>query len=223
MEKIDRRIAYYMVIDTETANCIDCPLAYDLGIAICDRYGRVYETKSLVIYDVYCREKDLMRTAYYAEKLPKYESALKNGDRKMVTLFTAKRILHDLAKKYNVKAVMAHNTPFDNKALNTTLRYITKSKMRFFLPYGIPLYDTMRMSKDTICKQKTFIRFVDKHNLRTPTGRIPSNANVLYKYISGNPLFEEEHQGLDDVLIEVQIFAKCMAQHKRMRKMAYGK
>lgn len=223
MEKIDRRIAYYMAIDTETANCIDYPLAYDLGIAICDRYGRIYETKSLVIYDVYCGEKDLMRTAYYAEKLPKYENALKSGNRKMVTLFTAKRILHDLAKKYNVKAIMAHNAPFDNKALNTTLRYITKSKMRFFLPYGIPLYDTMRMAKDTICKQKTFIRFVDKHNLRTPTGRIPSNANVLYKYISGNPLFEEEHQGLDDVLIEIQIFAKCMAQHKRMRKMAYGK
>ena len=223
MKKIDRRIAYYMVIDTETANNTDYPLAYDLGIAICDRYGRIYETKSLVIYDVYCGQKDLMKTAYYAKKLPKYEIALKNGDRKMVTLFTAKRIVSDLVKEYKVKAIMAHNAPFDNKALNTTIRYITKSKMRFFLPYDIPLYDTMRMAKDTICKQKTFIRFVDKHDLRTRAGRIPSNANVLYKYISGNPLFEEEHQGLDDVLIEVQIFAKCMAQHKPMRKMAYGK
>lgn len=221
MTKIDKRIAYYMTIDTETANSTEYPLAYDLGLAICDKRGKIYETRSLVIADVYCNERDLMKSAYYAEKLPKYEEALKAGDRKMVSLFTAKRIVHDLCKKYNVKAIMAHNARFDNRALNTTIRYITKSKSRFFLPYGIPLYDTMKMAKDTICKQKTFVRFVDEYNLRTPTGRIPSNANVLYKYISGNPDFEEEHQGLDDVLIEVQIFAKCMAQHKKMRRLAF--
>lgn len=221
MTKIDKRIAYYMTIDTETANSTEYPLAYDLGLAICDKRGKIYETRNLVIADVYCNERDLMKSAYYAEKLPKYEEALKAGDRKMVSLFTAKRIVHDLCKKYNVKAIMAHNARFDNRALNTTIRYITKSKSRFFLPYGIPLYDTMKMAKDTICKQKTFVRFVDEYNLRTPTGRIPSNANVLYKYISGNPDFEEEHQGLDDVLIEVQIFAKCMAQHKKMRRLAF--
>lgn len=221
MTKIDRRITYYMVIDTETANNTDYPLAYDLGIAIIDKRGNVYDTRSLVIADVYCGEKDLMKSAYYAEKLPKYEKALKSGDRKMVSLFTAKTMVKSLCEKYRVKAIMAHNAPFDNRALNTTIRYITKSKMRFFLPFGIPLYDTMRMAKDTICKQKSFVRFVDEHQLRTPTGRIPSNANVLYKYISRNPDFEEEHQGLDDVLIEAQIFAKCMAQHKPMRKLAF--
>lgn len=221
MTKIDKRIAYYMVIDTETANNTDYPLAYDLGLAIVDKRGKVYESRSLVIADVYCYERDLMKTAYYAEKLPKYEEALRSGDRQMVSLFTAKSIVKNLCMKYNVKAIMAHNAPFDNRALNTTVRYVTKSKMRYFLPYGIPLYDTMRMAKDTLCKQKSFVRFVDKYNLRTPTGRIPSNANVLYKYISKNPDFEEEHQGLADVLIETQIFAKCMAQHKRMRKLAF--
>ena len=223
MTKIDRRIAYYMVIDTETANSTDYPLAYDLGLAIIDKRGKVYDSRSFVIADVYCGEKELMKTAYYAEKLPLYEEALKSGERRMVSLFTARNIVKELCEEYRVKAIMAHNTPFDNRALNTTIRYITKSKMRFFLPYGIPLYDTMRMAKDTICKQKNFVRFVDKYGLRTPTGRIPSNANALYKYISKNPDFEEEHQGLADVLIEAQIFAKCMAQHKTMRKMAYGK
>lgn len=221
MTKIDRRISYYMVIDTETANNTDYPLTYDLGLAIVDKRGTVYETRSFVIADIYCNERALMKTAYYAEKLPKYEEALKSGERKMVSLFTAKTIVKELCEKYRVKAIMAHNTPFDNRALNTTIRYVTKSKIRFFLPYGIPLYDTMRMAKDTLCKQKSFVRFVDKYNLRTPTGRIPSNANVLFKYISKNPNFEEEHQGLADALIEAQIFAKCMAQHKSMRKLAF--
>ena len=71
-----------------------------------------------------------MKSAYYAKKLPKYEEALKNGDRKMVTLFTARKIIRDLCKEYNVKAIIAHNSRFDYNALNTSIRYITKSKYR---------------------------------------------------------------------------------------------
>ena len=45
-----------------------------------------------------------------------------------------------------------------------------------------------------------------------------ATAEILYKYISGNNDFEESHTGLEDVLIEKEIFAKCMAQHKKMKK-----
>ena len=37
-------------------------------------------------------------------------------------------------------------------------------------------------------------------------------------YENGNNDFVESHTGLEDVLIEKEIFAKCMAQHKKMRK-----
>ena len=83
--KVDRRIAYYMTIDTETTNGLDCPLAYDLGFAVHDKRGKVYEKASYVIYDVYATEKALMKSAYYANKLPKYEQALKSGERKMIS------------------------------------------------------------------------------------------------------------------------------------------
>jgi hypothetical protein len=77
MTKIDHRKTYYMTIDTETTNTggnnFKDPLAYDLGLAVHDRYGNVYATKSLVIYDIYALEKELMQSAYYADKLPKYE------------------------------------------------------------------------------------------------------------------------------------------------------
>jgi hypothetical protein len=222
MEKIDRRIAYYMVIDTETVNGVkEDPFMYDLGLAICDKRGRIYEERSLVIADIYCNEKELMKSAYYAEKLPKYEKALATGERELVSIFTAKRIVADLCKKYNVKAITAHNACFDERATRQTIRYVTKSKMRYFLPYGIPLYDTMKMAQDTICKQKSYERFVDKNNLRTKSGRIPSNAQALYCYMADDPTFVEEHQGLDDVRIEVQILARCLAQHKKMRRLAY--
>lgn len=221
MEKIDKRRTYYMTIDTETANSLDCPLAYDLGLAIHDKHGNIYETASYVIYDIYAREKDLMKSSYYAEKLPKYETALKSGNRKMISVFTAKKIVKELCDKYNVKAIIAHNARFDYRSLTTTIRYTSKSKYRYFLPYGVPLYDSMKMAEDTICKQKRYIKFCEKNGYLCKNGKVRKTAEILYKYISKDNDFTEEHQGLDDVLIEIAITVKCMAQHKPMRKLAF--
>ena len=222
MAKIDKRIAYYMTIDTETANNTDFPLVYDLGLAIHDKRGKVYETRSLVIADIYCGERELMKTAYYAKKLPKYEIALKSGEREMVSIFTARKIVHELCAKYNVKAIIAHNSRFDYNALNTSIRYITKSKTRYFLPFGIPVYDSLKMARDTIVKQKTYRKFCEKYNYFTSRGQLKATAEILYRYITGQHDFNEEHQGLDDVLIEVAISAKCFAQHKPMRKLLFA-
>lgn len=219
--KIDRRITYYMTIDTETANGLDCPLAYDLGLAIHDKHGNVYETASYVIYDIYAKEKELMKSSYYAEKLPKYEIALKSGERKMISVFTAKKIVKALCDEYNVKAIIAHNARFDYRSLTTTIRYTSKSKYRYFLPYGIPLYDSMKMAEDTICKQKRYIKFCKENGYLCKNGKVRKTAEILYRYITKNNDFTEEHQGLDDVLIEIAITVKCIAQHKPMRKLAF--
>jgi hypothetical protein len=217
----DKRKSYYLTIDTETANSLDDPMMYDLGGAIHDRHGNVEETFSFVIYDVFCADRALFDTAYYAEKRPIYEAQIASGQRKIVSIFTARRYVADLCRKYNVKAIIAHNARFDYRATNCTLRYVTKSKSRYFLPYGIPVWDTLKMAQDTICKQKTYIEWCQMNGYIV-RGRVRATAEVLYKYISGNNDFVEDHTGLEDVLIEKEIFAKCMAQHKKMRKNVWG-
>ena len=219
---MDKRKTYYLTIDTETANGLDDPMMYDLGGCIHDRKGNVEETFSFIIYDVFCADRELFNTAYYAEKRPMYEAQIKAGSRKIVSIYTAKRHIADLCEKYNVKAIIAHNARFDYSSTNKTLRYVTKSKSRYFLPYGIPLWDTMKMAQDTICKQKTYIKFCEENGYVTANGKVRSTAEVLYKYIKGCWDFVEDHTGLEDVLIEKEIFAKCMAQHKPMRKLAFG-
>lgn len=219
--KIDKRISYYMTIDTETTNTINDPMVYDLGLAIHDKRGKIYETASYVIYDIYALESDLMKSAYYADKLPKYEEALAKGQRKMITIFTAKKIIKELCDKYNVKAIIAYNARFDYRSLTKSIRYITKSKIRYFLPYGIEIWDSMKMAQDTICKQKTYVKYCKKNGFICKNGVVKKTAETVYSYISGNPSFTEEHQGLDDVLIEVAITAKCFAQHKTMRRLAF--
>lgn len=219
---MDRRKTYYLTIDTETANTIEDPMMYDLGGAIHDKRGKVEETFSFIIYDVFCADRELFNTAYYAEKRPMYEAQLKLGLRKIVTIFTARQYIHRLCEKYNVKAIIAHNARFDYRSTNYTLRYVTKSASRYFLPYGIPMWDTLKMAQDTICQQKTYKRFCEKNGFLQKNGKVRATAEILYRYISGNTEFVEDHTGLEDVLIEKEIFAKCMAQHKKMRKDVWG-
>ena len=220
--KIDRRKNYYIVFDTETANGLDDPIVYDLGGAVVDKKGNVYETFSFIIYEVFCEMKDLMQSAYYAEKIPMYEKQIANGERKIVKYATAKKHIAKLAKKYNIKAMIAHNARFDYRSTTKTQRYLTKSKYRFFLPYGIELWDTMKMANDTICKQVHYKEFCYNNGYLTKNGRVRKTAEILYRYITGNNDFIESHTGLEDVMIEKEIFIHCLRQHKSMRKKCFA-
>ena len=218
---MDKRKNYYLTIDTETANGFDDPIVYDIGGCIHDKKGNVYETFSFIIYETFYGMKDLMRTAYYAEKIPMYQKQIDEGQRKVVRYLTAKKHIAKLCEKYNVTAIIAHNARFDYRSTTRTQRYITKSKYRYFLPYGIPVWDTLKMAQDTICKQKMYKEFCKREGYVTNNGRVRATAEILHRYLSGNYEFNESHTGLEDVLIEKEIFVQCTRQHKKMRKSAF--
>lgn len=220
--KIDKRKNYYMVFDTETANGLDDPIVYDLGFAVIDKKGKVYETHSLVIRDVFYEMNDLMQSAYYANKLPKYHEEIASGQRKVVSFYEAKRLFKEVCDRYNIKVAVAHNARFDYRSTTKTQRYITKSKYRFFLPYGIELWDTMKMANDTICKQTMYKEWCKANGYMTKNNQVRKTAEILYRYISGKYDFIESHTGLEDVLIEKEIFIHCIRQHKPMRKKCFS-
>lgn len=219
---IDRRKNYYLTIDTETANTLDNPLVFDIGGAIHDKKGYVMETFSFIISEVFYELPEVMSECYYLSKIPFYVNEIHAKKREVVSYFQAKKYIEMLCKKYNVRAIIAHNARFDYRATTTTQRYLTYSKYRYFLPYGIELWDTLKMSQDTICKQKTYTKWCARNGYLKKNGTPRATAEILYKYISGNDNFKESHTGLEDVLIEKEIFAKCMAQHKKMRKNVWG-
>lgn len=220
--KIDRRKNYYIIFDTETANGLGDPIVYDLGFAVIDKKGTVYETHSFIIREVFYGMKDLMQSAYYSEKIPRYEKQIESGERKVVSLFEARQTFASVCKKYGIKIAVAHNARFDYRSTSKTQRYITKSKYRFFLPYSVELWDTMKMAQDTICQQKSYQRWCESNNYLTKNGRVRKTAEILYRYISGKHNFIESHTGLEDVLIEKEIFVHCMRQHKPMRKKCFA-
>ena len=214
--KIDHRKRYIMVLDIETANFIDDAIAYDIGFAIADRKGNIYETRSFMIADLFFDYADLLKSAYYADKLPSYWTDFAKGVRSMVQLTTAKKIVAELMKKYNVTDVFAYNASFDLNGLNRSIRYITKSKQRYFFPYGTNIHCIWNMACQTILSQKAFFKFALENGLVKENGNLMTSAETAYRYICKDNDFTEAHTGLEDVMIETAILAKCYQQHKKM-------
>lgn len=225
MERIDHRKHYVLVFDTETTNTITMEnggldmsnvLFYDCGWAVVDTHGTIYKTASYVNQDVFCHERKLMQSAYYAQKIPRYVAEIQIGMRTMATQAEIRQAMIADMREYGITEVVAHNARFDITALNSTQRYTTKSKWRYWFPYGTEVWDTMRMANDVICKMPTYIKFCQDNGYLTPTGQPRKTAEILYRYISGDNDFYESHTGLEDVKIETEIFAYCYRQHKPM-------
>lgn len=218
MEKIDRRKHYILVFDTETANSLDDPLVYDIGWAIVDKHGRVYETKSFINADIFIDEKELMKSAYYYDKLPLYWDRYRNGETQMKSWYNIRKEFVASIEKWRIKEVVAHNSRFDYRATATTQRWLTKSKYRYFIPKEIEIWDTLKMARDVIGTMPTYRRYCEENGYICRNGQLKMTAEILYRFIKKDETFEEEHTGLADVLIEKDILAYCYRQHKKMRK-----
>lgn len=228
---IDKRKHYIIVLDTETCNGITTDdkldlsdsLVYDLGFAVVDKKGNVYETSSFVIKEVFYGMQDVMKSAYYANKIPQYKQDIIDGKRQLVSFYEARKTLLDMMKKYRTSTIAAHNAGFDVRALNNTQRYLTKSKYRYFFPFSAEIWCTLKMARQTLGKQKMYKVYCEKYNYLTkhkvPQPRL--TAEIIHRYLTGNKEFVESHTGLEDVLIEKDILVYCFKQHKKMIKALY--
>lgn len=226
---MDKRIHYRIVLDTET-----CPLdrgvkevtpdnmwAYDVGYTIIDKRGNVYKTRSFVNADIFLNEKIAMSSAYYAEKIPQYWEEIKSGQRILTSFYNIRETLIKDMEEWNVKEIYAHNQRFDIGTLNNTQRWLTKSKSRYFYPYGAIICDTLKMSRDIFGNMPTYLRFCKENGYLTKNGKPRFTAEILYRYITKDNDFIEVHKGLDDVMVEKEILAYCFKQHKKMRRKLY--
>ena len=207
-----------ILIDTETCNLLDCPLLYDFAFAVIDIHRHIYAKFRIILTDVFHGEPELMKSAYYAEKLPQYFKAIENDEVLVMDIWELKHFIKDICDFYDVTFACAHNARFDYLSTNNTIRYLTKSKARYLLPYGIEWWDTMKMAQDTICQQAGYKKFCNENGYICKNGQLRKTAEVLYRYISKDNEFKEAHTALDDVLIECEILWKCFDQHKPMTR-----
>lgn len=215
-----------ITIDTETAPIVPSDkvdpnnmLVYDIGYIVHDIKGNVIEKRSFVVGDIFFGESQKMQSAYYADKIPKYLEEIQRGERIVLPFRTIMNIIHDDIKKYDVTIINAYNTYFDLTVLNNTARYLNIAK--YFFPYDVIFWDTMKMI--SVLTGKKYDRYCHENGFITSTGRSKKSAEVVYRYISGQNDFIEEHRAYDDVIIELEIYKKCRSKKKKMRRELFNK
>lgn len=228
---MDKRIAYKIVLDCETAPCDRTledvtpinMLVYDLGWVVTDKRGTVYKTRSFINADIFLDEKELMQSAYYAKKIPEYWEDIKSGKRTLTSFYNIRKTLLEDIAEYNVTQLFAHNMRFDYGALTNTQRWLTKSKYRYFFPKNVEICDTLKMARQVVASTPTYKKFCQANGYMTKNNQVRLTAEILYRYITRDEDFEEEHKGLDDCLIEKEILAYCYRKHKKMEVRLWAK
>ena len=200
-----------IVLDTETTNSIDDPICYDVGFAVVDYTGKVYETFSFAVADIFL-DKELMSYAYFVDKVPQYWEEIRTGKRQLKRFHTIKSIFREVCQKYNVNKIYAFNVRFDYLSLNLTQRYLTCSKYRYFTPYGIKFMDILKYARHTLKDNAKYRNFCLENNYLTKNGHNRYTAEIVYRFWFNND-FSEKHEGIDDVKIETQILFKCLAEN----------
>lgn len=226
--KIDKRKKYYMVLDTET-----CPidreledvtptnmLVYDIGYTITDKKGNIYRTGSYIVSDIFFGEfYTKMQSSYYADKIPKYMEQIAKGERVVKTWKQISFILRKVLEEFDINVVVAHNARFDYGVLRNTKDYLEEYPM---LPY-VEWWDTLKMARSILKERKSYKRFCEDNNYITKNNQCRFTAEVIYRYLTNDLEFEESHTGLEDTLIEKDILAFCIKQHKKMDKLLFNK
>ena len=194
-----------LILDTETIS-LDKPFVYDLGYTIADADGNIIAKKSYVITQIW-NNKELFATSYYAAKKPLYISRLKSKYSKKVSWGNAMRYLANDIKKYGVSEVFAYNSKFDSRALNFMCAWykvvngLGGTEIKDIMKYIAPITDT-----------EDYKNFCETNGYMT-AHKVPQcqkKAETLYRYLTKNVDFTEEHTGLEDSLIELEILMAAL-------------
>lgn len=196
-----------IVLDTETTNDLTDPICYDIGFIVCDFEGTIYSKHSFVNADVFCN-KELMESAFFKDKIPTYWEQIKKGERTLTSFKNIKWTLRHIMKTENITKVYAYNCRFDYISTATTERYLTKSKYRYFFPYGTEFHDILALSRYTLKNESEYRKFCEINNYLTQRNANRYTAEIVAQYLFDKN-FTEEHTALADCEIEYKILMKC--------------
>lgn len=213
----------HIVIDTETAPIEqfkdgkphpEKSLVYDCGWLVVSASGDVLERRSFAIVETF-NKVDVMASAYYASKLPYYYANMGDGKEWQTSKFfdVWARFKNDI-RAYNVRDVYAYNVLFDVKALNNTLRTYSNGFCNYFMPYGITIRDIWDIAT-CITATNGYLEWISSNGYTTRAGNPITNAETVYRYVSGDSEFIEHHTALQDCVCENAILEATKKKHTK--------
>ena len=195
-----------MVFDTETTALEKC-FCYNIGYVIVNtETGETLTAKDFVIEQIW-HNLPLFSSAYYADKRPIYVNRMRARKVKLAKFGQiTKEMISDI-KFYNVSSAYAYNSPFDEKVFNFNCDWF-----KCINPFEIlPIFDIRAYVHKFIAFTNEFQTFCENNSLFTDAGNYSTTAETLFRFITNNTDFSEEHTALADSEIEAKILMHCLS------------
>ena len=194
-----------MIFDTETTS-LDKPFCYNIGYTIVDTDSYC----TLVERDFVCEQvwhnPMLFTTAYYADKRDLYIKAMRQRKTKMDKFgYVCQQMIRDI-KNFNVHSAYAYNSSFDEKVFNFNCEWFKCNN-----PFdNIPIYDIRGYAHHFICTTDDFKGWCEEHKAFSDSGNYSTTAENVYRYITDDITFIEDHTALSDSKIETVILLSSL-------------
>ena len=197
------------IIDTETTKN---NMVYDLGVAILNTStGEIVDTMNAVVSETF-GDVAAMRTAYYASKIPQYLAAIDAGELEVLAFSDCFKRFGELLAAHGVRSVWAYNMAFDFKALNRTIGELSNGFVGCFFPDDVKCYDLMSSAINLVGNTRRYQSWALEHGYVTPTGRAKATAEIMFRFVTDDNTFIEDHTALSDAMVEADILAHLVAK-----------
>jgi len=206
------------VFDTETIN-LEKPFCYNIGYIIynTESHEKLIE-KDFVIEQIW-HNLPLFHTAYYAEKRPDYVIFMKRKVLKMKKIGSITQEMIRDFKQFNVKSAYAYNSDFDIRVFDFNCKWF-----KIINPFeNLPVFDIRGYAHHFLTNCPEFEDFCEKYQYFTEAGNYSSTAETIFRFITNNPNFIEDHFALSDSQIELEILKECINQRAKWGKVYSAK
>ena len=192
------------VFDTETTS-LDKPFCYNVGYQIVDTESeKVLVARDYVVEQVW-HNLPLFSSAYYADKRPIYVARMRSRHVIMDKFgYICRQMACDI-RNYNIEHAYAYNSLFDEKVFNFNCDWYKCNN-----PFDtIQIHDIRGYAHHFICDDD-YRAYCEENDLYTESGNYSSTAEAVYRVISGDNDFNEEHTALNDSIIETFILMHAL-------------
>ena len=193
---------------------------YNIGFIVADRNGKIYKKYSFaVLENVSVNILQANKTGQAIEMTARnIEEILKDTGKarrkrkyKSINNSEFKKLFFAVLKKYKVEKIYAYNSNFDKNSF----KHLFETDFEK-LDNMVEWIDIIPLILRTKLLTKRYCNFCISNGFVTEKGNIMTKAEIVYKYLKNDLTFEEEHTGLNDVLIEYEILLEAFKTRKKM-------
>jgi hypothetical protein len=194
-----------IVFDTETTS-IKKPFAYNIGYKVVNVESRETLVRRDFVVEQVWQNLELFSSAYYVEKREIYVSRMRA--RKVIQDkfgYICRQMYRDI-KTNEIEHGYAYNSGFDIGVFAFCCEWY---KVQNPLD-NIQVHDIWGFVSEFISNTEDYKFFCETNGLFTDSNNYSASAESVYKYITKNLDFVEEHTALADSEIESEILFECV-------------